>query len=288
MNFKGYKYNIFQTLAIIAFIRSAIVTSVILLFRYYNFLLTKEEHEKRYRKLVLITSKVKSEVYFMEKNKRDIEDVMKKAFYLYKILSKNDYPTEFENVSLDVAKDVHEIKKDYINVIKGLEEMLDERSDNTKMNIKDIVRFIEADVKEYIRRNKLDICLDFKVYDNFNVEKHFYLVSVIRNLIYNSIEAMDGRRNGCIRIIIRKEKGKCIFTILDNGSGIKNENLSYIFNPGFSTKFDRKTGDIYRGLGLTHVKGIVTDIFSGAISVVSREGKGTKFTIKIKEDKIGG
>ncbi|HBC95337.1 MAG TPA: hypothetical protein DC034_00890, partial [Clostridium sp.] len=128
MNFKGYKYNIFQTLAIIAFIRSAIVTSVILLFRYYNFLLTKEEHEKRYRKLVLITSKVKSEVYFMEKNKRDIEDVMKKAFYLYKILSKNDYPTEFENVSLDVAKDVHEIKKDYINVIKGLEEMLDERS----------------------------------------------------------------------------------------------------------------------------------------------------------------
>jgi two-component system sensor histidine kinase YcbA len=126
------------------------------------------------------------------------------------------------------------------------------------------------------------------VYDNFNVEKHFYLVSVIRNLIYNSIEAMDGRRNGCIRIIIRKEKGKCIFTILDNGSGIKNENLSYIFNPGFSTKFDRKTGDIYRGLGLTHVKGIVTDIFSGAISVVSREGKGTKFTIKIKEDKIGG
>jgi two-component system, sensor histidine kinase YcbA len=247
MSFQGYKYSIFQDLVIIAFIRSTIAVCVILLLRYYSFLLIREEHEERYRNLVLITSKIKSEVYFMKKNKRDIEDVMKKAYFLYKTLSENNYPTKFENASLDVARNVHEIKKDYISVIQGLEEMFDKRHDNIKMDIKDIMNIIEADVKEYIRRNRLDVYLDCKIYDNFSVEKHYYLVSIIRNLIYNGIEAIEEGKNGYIRIIISKRYNEYTFIVSDNGSGIKDKNLDYIFNPGFSTKFNRETGDICRG-----------------------------------------
>ncbi len=127
LNFKGYRYEIFQDLAIIAFVRTIIAVCVILIFRYYNFLLVREEHEERYRKLILITSKVKNEIYFMNKNEVDIEDVMKKAYYLYKSLSQNNYPFELRTASLDVAKDVHEIKKDYLSVVKGLEDMFDEK-----------------------------------------------------------------------------------------------------------------------------------------------------------------
>ncbi|WPC43688.1 ATP-binding protein [Clostridium sp. JS66] len=286
INFQGYKYFMFQDLAIVALLRSILAVCIILILRYYNYLLVREEHEERYRKLILITSNVKSEIYFMKKNKMDIEDVMKKAYYLYKRLSENNYPIEFENTSLAVAKDVHEIKNDYDNVIKGLEEMFDQKNENIKMNIKDIINIIEADIKQYIRRNKLRVCLDFKIYDNFSIEKHYYLVSVIRNLIYNSIEAMEKEKNGYIRIVISKKQGECIFEISDNGSGIKSENIEYIFNPGFSTKFNKKTGDICRGIGLAHVKGIVDDVFSGSISVDSEEGKGTKFIIKIREDKL--
>lgn len=288
LNFNGYKYYIFQDLAIIAFIRSTIAVCVILLFKYYSFLLIREEHEERYRKLILITSKVKSEVYFMNKNKTDIEDVMKKAYYLYKALSDNNYPVEFENTSLALAKDVHEIKKDYISVIRGLEDMFDEKNDNVKMDIKDITNIIEADVKEYIRRNKLEIFLDFKIYDNFMVEKHYYLVSIIRNLIYNSIEAIGKRKNGYIRIVINKSKDDYVFTVSDNGQGIKSENIDYIFNPGFTTKFNEETGDICRGIGLSHVKGIINDVFFGSISVNSEEGKGTEFIIKINKNKLEG
>ncbi|MDF2882280.1 MAG: putative rane-bound ATPase [Clostridiaceae bacterium] len=288
LNFQGYKYFIFQDLAIIAFIRSTIAICVIMLFKYYSFLLVREEHEERYRNLILITSKVKSEIYFMNKNKTDIEDVMKKAYYLYKTLSENNYPVEFENTSLDVAKDVHEIKKDYISVIKGLEDMFDEKNDNVKMDIKDIASIIEADVKEYIKRNKLEIFLDFKIYDNFMVDKHYYLVSIMRNLIYNSMEAIEKRKNGYIRIVIKKNKDECIFVVSDNGQGIKSKNIDYIFNPGFSTKFNEETGDICRGIGLAHVKGIINEIFSGSISVTSEEGKSTEFTIKINKDKLEG
>jgi len=288
LGFKGYSYDMFQNLALIAFIRTVVAISIILLLKYYKFLLIKEEHEERYRKLILMTSSVKSEIYFMNKNNADIEDVMKKAYSLYKTISEQNYSSDLKDISLDIAKDVHEIKKDYISVIKGLEEMLGGRTDTLKMNIEDMANIIEIDVKEYIKRNKSNVGLKFSIVGNFNVKEHFYLVSVLRNLIYNSMEAMEEVKNGYIEISITKEQGYCVFVISDNGKGIKEKDIEYIFNPGFSTKFNTETGDICRGIGLAHVKGIVNDIFSGTIEVHSVVDKGTEFIIKIKEDKMEG
>ncbi|MBU3215676.1 ATP-binding protein [Clostridium estertheticum] len=294
MHFRGYSYIMFQDLAIIAFVRAIIAVCIILLLKYYKSLLIKEEHEERYRKLILMTSSMKSEIYFMNKNNSDIEDVMKKAYLLYKTISQQKYPSELKNLSLDIAKDVHEIKKDYISVIKGLEEMVGEKTDKVKMDIKDIVNIIGMDVREYIKRNNSNVSLEFEIKNNFNVVEHFYLVCILRNLIYNSIEsmdkieAMDKPKNGYVKILIRKSQEECIFVVSDNGKGIKEKDIEYIFNPGFSTKFNRETGDICRGIGLAHVKGIVNDIFSGTIEVHSITGKGTEFVIKIKQDKMEG
>lgn len=288
IGFNGYSYILFQDLAIIAFTRTVIAICIILLLKYYKFLLVKEEHEERYRKLILMTSSVKSEIYFMNKNNMDIENVMKKAYFLYKNISDHNYPCDLKNISLDIAKDVHEIKKDYISVIKGLEEMVGEKTDTVKMNIQDMAKIIEIDVKEYIKRNKSNVGLKFEIVDNFNVKEHFYMVCVIRNLIYNSIEAIGQIRNGYVKISISKNQEDCIFVISDNGKGIKEKDIEYIFNPGFSTKFNTETGDICRGIGLAHVKGIVNDIFSGTIECHSSTAKGTEFIIKIKEDKMEG
>ncbi|MCB2339010.1 sensor histidine kinase [Clostridium estertheticum] len=288
MHFKGYSYIIFQDLVIIAFVRAIISVCIILLIKHYKSLLIKEEHEERYKKLILMTSSIKSEIYFMNKNNSDIEDVMKKAYLLYKTISQQKYPSELKNLSLDIAKDVHEIKKDYISVIKGLEEMVGEKTDNVKMDIKDIVNIIGMDVSEYIKRNNSNVSLEFEIKNNFNVVEHFYLVCILRNLIYNSIEAMDKTKNGYVKILIWKSQEECIFVISDNGKGIKEKDIEYIFNPGFSTKFNGETGDICRGIGLAHVNGIVNDIFSGTIDVHSITGEGTEFVIKIKQDKMEG
>ena len=50
---------------------------------------------------------------------------------------------------------------------------------------------------------------------------------------------------------------------------------------GYSTKFDYKTGNIYRGVGLYGVKATVEEKFGGTIDVDSEYGKGTTFTIRI-------
>jgi two-component system sensor histidine kinase YcbA len=59
-----------------------------------------------------------------------------------------------------------------------------------------------------------------------------------------------------------------------------------IFQPGFSTKFNQYTGDIYRGIGLSHVKIIVGEQFGGNIKVVSEEGKGTIFFLAFNKEKL--
>jgi len=69
------------------------------------------------------------------------------------------------------------------------------------------------------------------------------------------------------------EKTYVKIIIEDNGSGIKPEDLSRIFEPFFSTKGQKGTG-----LGLAVIWGII-DNHNGSINVESEVGKGTKFTI---------
>ncbi len=64
-------------------------------------------------------------------------------------------------------------------------------------------------------------------------------------------------------------------TVADTGSGIAAEDLPRIFEPFYTTKGQKGTG-----LGLSVIWGIV-DNHNGSISVDSRIGEGTRFTIRI-------
>ncbi|GKT26041.1 sensor histidine kinase, partial [Aduncisulcus paluster] len=89
----------------------------------YQMLLKREEHENRYRQLVTMLSDLKSEVYFMSNNMEYIEAVMSDAFALYENLE--DSQEENRQLSLQIAKDVHEIKKNYLRVIHGIDQISD-------------------------------------------------------------------------------------------------------------------------------------------------------------------
>ncbi|NMM62247.1 histidine kinase [Clostridium sp. P21] len=279
----GENGNMIKALFIVACVRTLMALIILIAMKHYKSFLIKEEHEERYRKLMLMMSSFKSEIYFMNKNASEIEDVMQKSFSAYEIVSKNNYSEELKNLTLDIAKDVHEIKKDYIRVMRGLEEMSDEKIDVEYMKIKDIISILELDTKDYIISKKLNIELDFQAECDFYVSQHFYLVSAIRNLIFNGIEAIDSKKRGVVKLKIKEIGDEYIFIVSDNGTGINESNLDFIFSPGFSTKYD-KTGSICRGIGLTLVKDLVQHIFKGSISVESVKNTGTTFTIKIPID----
>ena len=98
------------------------------------------------------------------------------------------------------------------------------------------------------------------------------LRSVLTNLVINAVEAIDGA-GGSISIRLSNLGTNSVkVEITDSGCGIAAEDISKVFEPYFSTK---ETGT---GLGLAIVKKAIDD-HGGTISVASKEGDGTTFTI---------
>lgn len=280
----GINDRMIKGLFIIALIRALIVLTITMLLKNYKSFLIREEHEERYRKLMCLASSFKSEIYFMNKNINEIEDITKKAFKAYQIIEEHNYMDELKKLSLDISKDIHEIKKGYLRVIAGLEELSIEQLDASDMDIHDIINILKNDTDEQIRIEKRDIIFTTNTKCNFYVEEHFYLVSVLRNLISNAVEGLEGKNKGKIELNVFQSNDDCILEVRDNGNGIQQSNMAFIFNSGFSTKFDKETGNIGRGVGLTIVRDIIEEIFHGEISFETAEGKGTTFTVKIPMD----
>ncbi|UCH62668.1 MAG: HAMP domain-containing histidine kinase [Fidelibacterota bacterium] len=99
---------------------------------------------------------------------------------------------------------------------------------------------------------------------------------VFLNLLKNSLEAVD--QKGTIQVSIESQDSLVNIEIVDNGTGISEENVENIFDPYFTTQ------DKGYGLGLAIVKNIV-DEMNGTILVQSEEGKGTRFTLRLPRKK---
>lgn len=61
---------------LVALIRAFTASLLLGLIRRHQLLLTREEHERRYQRLFLMTTALKNELYFMQKNTEEIEGLM--------------------------------------------------------------------------------------------------------------------------------------------------------------------------------------------------------------------
>jgi two-component system sensor histidine kinase HydH len=98
------------------------------------------------------------------------------------------------------------------------------------------------------------------------------LRSVFTNLVINAVEAIDGEGGSVVIRLSRENQEFVKVEITDTGRGIAADDISKVFEPYFSTK---ETGT---GLGLAIVKKAIDD-HGGTISVASKEGSGTTFTV---------
>ena len=285
-NFSKFSYQLFQLLFIAALVRTIIACLIAFLYRYFKLMMRQESHEQRYYNFIWIAASVKSEVYFMQKNIGEIENVMKNAYLLNQNLvhSKTGNETD-RKMALDIARDVHEIKKDYQNVIKGLGDYFSEDT-STDMHLCDILKVVTGYIRETINTKHQDTIIEVHSQVDLVVPKHYYLVSVISNLIFNSVDALADKTNGIIRVTVAEQDPHIIINVSDNGTGMDEETLGLIFQPGFTTKFNETTGDVYRGIGLSHVKIIVQEQFAGTMAVQSEPGNGTNFQVTLNKQSL--
>jgi PAS domain S-box-containing protein len=125
-------------------------------------------------------------------------------------------------------------------------------------------------------KNRVDVIRD---YDNLPpVTCHPNQINqVFMNVLVNASQAIDGKGKIYVRTYLQKHRA--VVEIEDTGGGIRPEDQTHIFDPGYTTK----GVGVGTGLGLSIVYQIVRD-HHGDIEVDSAPGKGTVFRIMLPVD----
>lgn len=262
---------------LVAFSRSLIIYGILFCLHHYKFSLLRREHALRYQRLLLLISKLNGEVVWMKKNTGLIEETMNTSYQLYRELEENGTDETLSRKALGVAKDIHEIKKEYLLILRGLSEALDLNLKDEGMYLTDILTVLKQSLTTESSDKKADI--SFQIQENLYTENHYFLMSVFRNLLTNAIEASE-KDNPQIHVIQSTDADSYLFDVTDDGPGILPEDLEQIFSPGFSTKINFTTGEISRGLGLNLVQDLIKNQWNGEIQVSSVPGC-TTFHIRI-------
>lgn len=168
-------------------------------------------------------------------------------------------------------------------VINGLKEFSrsDEAADKREINIREVIQGALIIVGAQVRRTVSKITQNTDQNLPF-IKGHFHkLEQVITNLLINAHQAMPADKKGIINISARYlERIKSVLVCIeDNGAGMTQDIIGHIFDPFFTTR--RDTGGT--GLGLSISYGLVKE-HKGTIAVLSRPGKGSRFTIYLPVD----
>ena len=248
--------------------------------RYQQFLL-QQEHERRYQRLFLMTAELKNELYFLRKSAEETEQIMANAYRLYEELGRREAPEEVRSLALSIARDVHEVKKDSLSILRGLEGEVADAYDQQSMYLSDLIRLLERSTRRLLGAQRSAVRLECRCQCEVLVERHYQLLSILKNLVTNAVEAIQGAGGrGTVRLTARLEGETLSLAVEDDGPGIPPRAMPNLFQVGYSTKFDPETGNIGRGVGLPAVKHIVEEL-RGTIRVESDPGKGSRFLVDI-------
>ncbi|MGE6721243.1 ATP-binding protein [Peribacillus frigoritolerans] len=103
---------------------------------------------------------------------------------------------------------------------------------------------------------------------------------VVFNLLDNAIKYSEP--NTKTSISVKRENGTIVLKIEDEGYGIPQDDLPYIFDRFYRVDKSRFRGTGGSGLGLSIVKELI-EAHDGTIEIKSEQGKGTAFFISLKE-----
>ncbi len=253
---------------------------IYLIYKYRMMIMADDLHQKKYISLNLLVSSLEAELFYLKKSTVDIEDVMQRAHKLY--LDSNE-TTQIKEEALEIARDVHEIKKDYMRIISGMERNLLNFKRENSLPLPKLCDIISANTRSYIESVGKEI--DFTMVNKLDLSVRDYhkLFIVINNLVINAIEALN--KNGWVEVRFNTDDKHLFIEVEDNGRGISEKNIPLLFKAGFTTKYNMETGEMNTGLGLSHVENILETI-DGHIKVESVLTKGTKFLITIPLEKL--
>ena len=256
----------------VALLRSFFVVGV------YSSILIAEQ-KKRVQEMLTIGSDLYVETLYLKKSMNHIETITASGFDLYRQLKSQGYRAESLQ-ALHIAQEIHEVKKDSQRIYAGISKIVGEKSFGP-FRMSELLHYIEDGNRKYGELLGKEIHFKVSLDTDFQTKEHIALLALLNNLTANAIEAIEDQ--GVISIAIQQQLDNTVITVCDNGKGISQSDITIIFEPGYTTKYNMD-GVAATGIGLSHVAELVNKL-NGFISVESNN-QNTMFKITIPTQTI--
>lgn len=196
-----------------------------------------------------------------------------------KVFRENEKLSTYLTIIREQNKRLNDQVERILNTVK-----LDKKDFKYDMKEFDLVKLLREVAES--EKIKMGNQIEIEFYNETNLKRVITTGDVlhIRNIVYN---LLDNAIKYCekkpdIKIRLAKYRNNIVWTVEDNGIGIREESLKNIFD-----KFYREdTGNVHNvkgvGLGLYYVKK-VCDAHHWKIDVTSKLGEGTCFSISLKK-----
>ncbi|GGJ57824.1 two-component system sensor histidine kinase YcbA [Anoxybacillus voinovskiensis] len=239
-----------------------------------------EARRQELERLVMINATLYEEAFYLRKSMSHMEDITRKSYELYTKLM--DGEVVEPSMALYIAEHVHEVKKDSQRIFAGLSELMNQEQRDLRLSIAELCGMVVRANQKYAELLKKEIAFQWTSDLHLSTRHVYALLSVLNNLVANAVEAIP--LSGWIQLRAELDGEDLVFTVTDSGPGIPEDERDWVFQLGFTTKYDEH-GNPSTGIGLTHAKEIVHS-FNGKIQLTTDENGRTQFQINIPSKQL--
>jgi len=168
-----------------------------------------------------------------------------------------DKLTDYTQRILKQVEAAYEVVNEYVDFTKPL------RLNREPTDINQLIEHSLAEARAECDQHHIEVVRHFNLMALASVDRAL-MAQVLRNVLLNAIEAME--HGGRLTITTRLEAGQVLIQISDTGTGIKPEDLSRVFELGFTTKLGRRGA----GIGLALARRIISEGHGGDITITNK------------------
>jgi len=223
--------------------------------------LMDEQEKERYERMIILASELFDEFFYMKKSAENIENIMAKSYDLHRKLKEDQGDPQLENKALEIAEEVHEVKKDTYRIMAGISRTLKIEQETPCMYLSEILDLVIKSNRSYSQEQTKLIQFNFELHHDLELKDIYPLLAILNNLVSNAIEAIN--EEGYVSIRVNKKGALLQLKVCDDGPPINKKDRRFIFEPGFTTKFSPQ-GVPSTGIGLAYVRALV-ESFRGRV-----------------------
>ncbi|WP_409341525.1 ATP-binding protein [Paenibacillus sp. MBLB4367] len=269
-------------IVLIAIFRSFCVVGLFILINHRERQIAERQQRKQFEQMLLVISHLYEEAIQLKKTQQDAERITRDSYELYQLLKDEKTLPNGEALArsaLQIAGQVHEIKKDNQRIYAGISNIISSESSADMMPLPELCEVALKTNRNYARMLGRTIDFRLEVSGDHPLYPIYTVLSLLNNLLANAVESIAAA--GIITLSASLDGEWLVLEVRDNGPGISPKVREAVFEPGFTTKFDA-SGNPSTGIGLYYVRELAGSL-QGEVNFQSRHTgeTGTTFTLRL-------